>query len=136
MDLMYEGKRAGLDELKEMHLRKTGALICASLLAGALSAGCSDAEYENIRKFGNNLGLAFQIRDDILDVIGKEETLGKKVGSDVSKGKSTYVSILGLDESTRLVKKLINEAKESLGAFGEKAKFLTELADSLIDREF
>lgn len=136
MDLHYEGKRAGIDELKEMHLRKTGALICASLLAGALSAGCSDAECENIQKCGKNLGLAFQIRDDILDVIGKEETLGKNVGSDASKSKSTYVSVLGLDELIRLVKKLIDEAKESLAAFGEKAEFLIKLADSLIDREF
>jgi geranylgeranyl diphosphate synthase type II len=136
MDLMYEGRRADLDELKEMHLRKTGALICASLLAGALSAGCSYEEYESIRKFGKNLGLAFQIRDDILDVIGKEETLGKKVGSDASKSKSTYVSILGLEESMKLVKKLIDEAKDSLAAFGEKAEFLNKLADSLINREF
>ena len=82
------------------------------------------------------MGLAFQIRDDILDVIGDQKSMGKRTGRDASRNKSTYVSILGLEESGELVKKLICEAKNSLVGFGERAQFLRELAESLADRKF
>lgn len=136
LDIENEGKKASLEELKEMHIRKTGALITASVFAGALSGGCSGEEMSKVREFGENLGLAFQIRDDILDVIGDQVSMGKSAGSDASKGKSTYVSLLGLEESGALVKRLIDNAKESLDVFGDRGQFLKQLADSLADRKF
>jgi geranylgeranyl diphosphate synthase type II len=136
LDIENEGKKASLEGLKEMHSRKTGALITASVLAGALSGGGSGEEMSKVREFGESLGLAFQIRDDILDVIGDQVSMGKSAGSDASKGKSTYVSLLGLEESGALVKRLIDNAKESLDGFGDRGQFLKQLADSLADRKF
>ena len=136
LDLEYEGKKIQLDDLKEMHSKKTGALINGALVAGALTAGCSGQKLQSIRDFGQSLGIAFQIRDDILDVIGDREVMGKSVGSDYSGKKSTYVSLLGLEEAKAAVHRLAVRAKENLVGFGDSAGFLVWLTDYLVDREF
>lgn len=136
LDLENEGKEMSLGDLKEMHKKKTGALICASLLSGALIGGCSGKELSSLRGFGENLGLAFQIQDDILDVIGEREVLGKDTGSDASKNKPTYVSIIGLDESRKMLESLTAEAKNCIEGFGDRALFLKQLTDYLMVREF
>lgn len=136
LDLECENREVDLQVLKEMHSRKTGALINASVLAGAVVAGCSEEEYGLLREFGTRLGLAFQIRDDILDVIGDEKVMGKKAGSDTINKKSTYVALLGLDRSKEMVGELAREAKAYLKFFGERAVFLGELTDYLVNREY
>jgi geranylgeranyl diphosphate synthase type II len=136
LDLEYEGKEIQLEDLKKMHSKKTGELISGAILAGALAAGCSGNKLQSIRNFGQSLGLAFQIRDDILDVIGDREVLGKDTGSDSSGNKSTYVSLLGLEEAKAAVGRLAAEAKENLAGFGNRAGFLVWLTDYLVDREF
>ncbi|MBA1337022.1 MAG: (2E,6E)-farnesyl diphosphate synthase [Firmicutes bacterium] len=135
IDLECEGKEVSIDVLEEMHNKKTGALINASILAGALVGGCSDKEYYLLKEYGSRLGLAFQIRDDILDVIGNEKILGKKVGSDAANKKSTFVTLLGLQRSKEKVAELAREAKEFLRYFGGKAGFLAELTDYLVNRD-
>lgn len=136
IDLEYENQKVDLKVLKEMHNRKTGALINASILSGALIARCREKEYQNLNEFGNRLGLAFQIRDDILDVIGDEKLLGKKTGSDAVNKKSTYVTLLGLDKSRELVETLAEEAKTFLKIFGKRSAFLIELTNYLVNREY
>jgi len=136
IDLEFENKEVDLEILKEMHSKKTGALINASILSGALAAVCREEEYQNLYKFGSRLGLAFQIRDDILDVIGDEKLMGKKTGSDFANNKSTYVSLLGLDRSKEMVIVLAEEAKTFLKIFGDKADFLIQLTDYLVNREY
>lgn len=135
IDLECEGREVTIDVLEEMHHKKTGALINASILSGALVGGCSDMEYHLLREYGSRLGLAFQIRDDILDVIGNEKILGKNVGSDAANKKSTFVTLLGLERSKEKVAALAREAREFLGYFGDKAEFLADLTDYLVDRE-
>lgn len=136
LDLENEERQVTIQVLNDMHSRKTGALICASLLAGALNAGCSEEEYLKLQDFGNKLGLAFQIQDDILDVIGDQKVMGKDIGSDAVKNKSTYVSLLGLDGSKTVVKKLVGETKSCLEGFGDRARFLIQLTDYLVEREY
>lgn len=135
LDLEYAGRKIELKDLKNMYSKKTGALISGALVAGALTAQCSDIEMRNIRNYGKSLGLAFQIRDDILDVIGDREVMGKSTGSDLSGNKSTYVALLGLEEASALVKRLAAQAKDCLVAFGDRARFLVQLTDYLVDRK-
>lgn len=136
IDLQCENKEVDLDTLKQMHQKKTGALINASILSGALIAGCSKAEYQSLSQFGERLGLAFQIRDDILDIIGDEKLLGKKTGSDIANKKSTYATLLGIQRSKDLVEKLGEEAKKFLQPFAERGEFLLKFADYLVNREY
>lgn len=134
VDLKSEGKQIGLDTLKYIHSLKTGALVRSACVIGAILSDADDFEIQAVKDFAINLGIAFQIRDDILDVIGDTKTLGKKVGSDVQSDKNTYVSLLGIDKSIELADKYSQDAKASLMPFGEKASFLAELTDFLIDR--
>lgn len=136
LDLQLEGKKAELDDLIALHRKKTGALIDASVLAGALVAGCSERDYRVLGEFSSRLGLAFQIRDDILDVIGDEKIMGKKTGSDAAKGKPTYVTIMGIDRSRQMVERLASEAKVYLKTFGPGAEFLATLTDYLVNRAY
>ncbi len=136
IDLEYENKETGLAILKEMHAKKTGALINASILSGALIGGCSQEEYGHLREFGSRLGLAFQIRDDILDVIGDEDVMGKKTGSDAANKKSTYVTVMGLGKSKEMVRILAGEAKGYLKPFAGRAEFFVQLTDYLVNREY
>jgi geranylgeranyl diphosphate synthase type II len=136
MDLQLEGKEARLDQIEAMHRKKTGALIDASVLAGAIAAGCSEQQYRALAEFSSRIGLAFQITDDILDVIGDEKVMGKKAGSDAIKAKPTYATILGIENSRKKVEKLAREAKEYLETFGQDAAFLVALTDYLVNRDY
>lgn len=135
MDLANEGKKASLDEVKATDKRKTGELIRVSAILGCIAAGADEEKIIAAEKYCEKIGLAFQIVDDILDVTSDEETLGKPIGSDSEKEKSTYVSLLGLEESSRYASELTEKAKEALEIFGSEGEFLLELADRLSGRK-
>ena len=100
------------------------------------SGNATQEQLEKITKYAKNIGLSFQIVDDILDIVGDESKLGKKVGSDIENHKSTYPSLIGLDESKNIAYELIQEAKESINSINKETKFLSDLADYIIDREY
>lgn len=125
----------GLDRLRAMHARKTGALLRASCLCGAILAGTDRAVCEAIAAYGESLGVAFQIADDILDVVADTATLGKPAGSDSAHGKQTYPALLGLSKSRRLARQHAHEAQEALQNFeGPEADFLRALASYTVER--
>ena len=134
MDMEYEGREITLDALRLMHSRKTGAIIRSSCVIGAVMSGANDDEIAAVDEFAKNLGIAFQIQDDILDVEGTEEELGKPIGSDAEENKNTYVSLLGLERAKELMKEYSAKAKDALKPFGERAEFLTDLTDYLTSR--
>ena len=134
MDLQNENKYVSLDDIINTDALKTGKLIIASGLMGGLCAGADKDKMGTIREYCSNLGQSFQIVDDILDVTGDEEMLGKPVGSDEQSGKSTYVSILGIDGAEARARDLTGQAVKALSAFGEEAWFLEELAAKLLYR--
>ncbi len=136
MDLAAENKQLKLKELKKIHAAKTGALFRASILGGVLCSEYTEKEWEALDKFARKLGLTFQIVDDILDVVGDEENLGKKVGQDQAREKSTYPAILGLEEARAQAKKAASEAKKSLHMFGENAGKLCQLVNFVLDRQY
>ncbi len=135
IDLESEGKKINLDTLKKMHLGKTGALFKAAIKSGAILAGADEKKLSALTNYAENFGLAFQITDDILDVIGDEKNLGKPVGSDEKNHKSTYVTLTSLDEAEKLAEKSVDDAVDSLKNFGDEANFLRELVKFLIDRK-
>lgn len=135
MDLEGEGRQLDLVALQAIHRAKTGALIEVSLRCGALAAGGSAFQVEALSEYGRHLGLAFQITDDILDVVGAEAVIGKPVGSDESRDKSTYPALLGLEESRRLAEEAVASAMSALEVFGEEAENLRNLARFVADRE-
>ncbi len=135
IDLENEGKNSGIEILKEMDRKKTAAIIKSACEIGCIIAGADDNAIENARIFGESIGLAFQIQDDILDVIADQDKLGKPVGSDKENQKSTYVSLLGLDKCYELVNQLTNKAIKSLDNFNSNSDSLIELALSLAKRE-
>lgn len=136
VDMQSEGKKITLDELKYLHLNKTGAIIRSACTIGALMSNATDNEIEAIDEFAQNLGIAFQIQDDILDVIGDEKELGKPIGSDSDGGKNTYVALVGLEKSKELASEYSQKAKKSLEMFGGKAEFLIKLTDYLTKRKY
>lgn len=136
LDMDYTG-RAGVsyEQLRRMHALKTGALIRASCVSGALLAGAPEQDVENIRKYGEALGAAFQITDDILDEVGDEKALGKPVGSDRELGKTTYPSLLGLDKSRELAAEFVGQAISALAHYPDPdAAFLRDLAHYILER--
>ena len=134
LDLAWEGRKLGRDELMEIHLRKTSALIRAACLMGTAAAGGTAEQEAAARRYADALGLAFQIRDDMLDVIGDEATFGKPIGSDREEEKTTFVDLLGLDECEREVKRLTEEAVSALAVFDD-ADFLIALSRSMETRK-
>ena len=122
------------ERLLYIHENKTAALIQSSMMIGAILAGASESEVERIEKCAYNIGIAFQIQDDILDVIGTMEELGKPIGSDAKNNKQTYVTLNGLETSKQHVKELSEEAICILDSFGGDNVFLKELVLSLINR--
>jgi len=136
VDLESEGKDIDKETLEFIHLTKTSAMIEAAIMAGALIGGAEENQYKALINYGRNIGLAFQIVDDILDVIGDEVKLGKKVGSDIDNKKSTYPSLYGIDESKKIASKLLDKSLISLELFDEKAEFLRCLVDFLRVREY
>ena len=136
VDLMMENKTdTELDTLLFIHKHKTAALIEAALMIGAIMAGADDEEIEKIEKVGDNTGLAFQIRDDILDIIGDSIKLGKSVGSDEKNDKTTYVKIKGLEESQKDLESLSKEARDIVIGIAGKETFLSDLIEYLVNRE-
>lgn len=134
LDMAGEGHTLVLSEVEELQRLKTGALIAAAAELGCIAAGGTEAQRKAVHTYAEKLGLAFQIRDDMLDVTATTEELGKPIGSDAQSGKTTFVTLKGLDECERLVEKLTGEAEEALGTF-DHPEFLTELARSLVDRK-
>lgn len=134
VDIESEHKSVTLDELRYIHLLKTGAIIRSACVTGAVMAGADEAAVNAVDEFAKNIGIAFQIRDDILDVTGTEEELGKPIGSDAECEKNTYVTLVGLDRSEELVKEYSEKAVAALGMFGEKADFLVRLTKYMSGR--
>ncbi len=135
LDLESEGKTITPDELRTLHAGKTGALFIASVRCGAYMGGASDDQLLALTKYADLLGLAFQITDDILDVTGTTEELGKPVHSDEKNDKSTYVSLYTLEGAEKLAEKTVAEALECLDMFGEKAEPLREITKMLTTRK-
>lgn len=135
VDLESENKNITGDTLEYIHLNKTAAIITASLTAGAIIGGAEEKDITRMVGIGTSLGIAFQIQDDILDIVGDQDKLGKKIGSDEEKQKSTYPSIHGLDYSYKKVKELTEAIYGSLHSYGEKGAFFLELSRYLMERE-
>lgn len=135
IDLMSEGRAISLETLKKMDENKTGALILASAQMGCILAGAGDEQMRAAESYARAIGLAFQIVDDILDVTGDTQTLGKPAGSDNENNKSTYVSLMGLENASKTVDELTAKAVEALGCFGSEAEYLTEFAKKLAVRK-
>ncbi len=135
MDLSNEGKRVSLDEIKATDRLKTGEMIRVAAVMGCIAAGADSEKIAAAEKYCENIGLAFQIVDDILDVTSDDVTLGKPVGSDSENLKSTYVSHLGVEKSDEYARELTETAKSALDIFGSEGEFLSELADRLSERK-
>lgn len=134
IDTEYEGKQISSDYLEYMHKNKTGALIKASVKAGAIIAGGTDKDIEKLSLYAEKIGLAFQIKDDILSEIGDAEVLGKPVGNDKEKGKCTYVSKYGLEEAKEMLNSITKEAVEIISSYKTDDEFLKELALYIANR--
>ncbi len=134
IDLQAEGRRVDSQELTAMHRLKTGALIKAPVEAAAIISGAGEEQFAALSNFAANLGLAFQIKDDILDVEGSMEEMGKRPGSDAIGEKSTYVTLYGLDKSKHMLQEVTDEGIAFLQVFGSRADFLRELASALVSR--
>ena len=135
VDIINEEKKISEEELRYMHMKKTGALIKVSIVAGAILGNASEEEIELLEKFGENLGLAFQIKDDILDVIGNTEKLGKKVLSDEENDKTNFISMHGLDYCIKECERLTNESINILDSLSVNTEALKILTKELLDRE-
>ena len=135
IDLRSEGVQIDFETLKLMHRGKTGALFRAAIRSGAILAQASEKNLEDLTRYAENFGLAFQITDDILDVTGDEKILGKPTGSDEKNLKSTYVSLTSLDAAKNFAQAAVDEALDALKNFGDEANFLRELVKYLIARK-
>lgn len=135
LDMIATGKQIPLDDLRHLHSLKTGAILRAAVTCGAMLAGASEADIAALGTYGAELGVAFQIVDDILDVVSDTETLGKPAGSDEEEGKNTYPSLVGLDRSRELASAHAARAVEALSAYtGPEADFLRGLAEYTVKR--
>lgn len=135
VDIESENRDINLDELQYIHLNKTGALFRAALRSGGILGGATEFQLKKLTEFAEQFGLAFQITDDILDVIGDEAKLGKPTGSDSRKSKATYPTLLGLEQSKKLAREAVEKAVQSLDCFDSKADPLREIAYLLVNRE-
>jgi len=135
VDLEATGKRVAIEALQDLHALKTGALIRAAVTMGAICAGSDAQQLAMLDRYASAIGLAFQIQDDILDVAGDGVTLGKTQGKDAAADKSTYVSLLGLDEARQWTQVLLGEAESALDSFGDRAGLLREVARYVIHRK-
>jgi geranylgeranyl diphosphate synthase type II len=134
-DLEAEGEPISATQLKYIHERKTSALLCCAARLGGMSANCTAAQLRALTDFGYNVGLAFQIIDDILDVTQTSEQLGKTAGKDTAARKATYPSILGMEKSRKVAGKLTQRAFDAARVFGSKAAALEALARYLLVRD-
>ncbi|WP_419726817.1 polyprenyl synthetase family protein [Terrisporobacter petrolearius] len=135
VDVESENKIIDKDKLDFIHLNKTAAMIIGCMRAGAIIGGASEEELEKVTKYGKNIGLSFQIVDDILDITGDEAKLGKPIGSDIENHKSTYPSLLGLEKSRQIARQLIEEGKSSIDGLSSEIDFLNQLGDYIISRD-
>ena len=136
MDLTATGKGLTLPELENLHIHKTGALIRSSVLMGAMTATSDTGQLQQLDHYGKCIGLAFQIVDDILDITGDTESLGKTGGKDAAQKKTTYASLLGLSQARERAAQLYDDAIASLESFDERADPLRELAKLIIQRSY
>ena len=134
LDLESENKQISMETMKKIHLGKTGALFRAAIRSGAILGGASEEALQALTVYADNFGLAFQITDDILDVIGDEAVIGKPVGSDEKNHKSTYVTLTSLEEAQKLAQEAVDTAIDALQIFGDEADFLRELVAYLVKR--
>ncbi len=135
MDLEAEHVHPDAQTLEYIHRSKTGALLTASVVTGGMYAGASEAQIAGLRSFGQNIGLAFQIVDDVLDVTQTSEQLGKTAGKDTAHDKATYPALFGIDESIRKADELVAQADAALDQFGDRAANLREIAKFLVERK-
>ncbi|MFT9493661.1 polyprenyl synthetase family protein [Anaerosolibacter sp.] len=136
VDLASENKQIDGETLDYIHNHKTAALIIAAIRAGAIIGGADDHTLKCLTEYGKCIGLGFQITDDLLDIFGNEEKLGKKVGSDIENNKSTYPSIHGVDQSIAKVNELFHRSVAVLQEFDTKSAFFMDLADYLVKRDY
>ena len=122
-------------ELSQIHKMKTGALIAGALELGAASADADEHGRKQLRHYGHCIGLAFQIADDLLDVTGDQTKLGKNTGRDADLGKLTYPGLLGIESSRAKAEQLVQEACDAVAVFGDRSRWLTELARFIVERD-
>ena len=134
-DLENEERRASLEEVKTTHLNKTAALITTSIRLGAMAGNASPSELKRLTRYGQDLGLAFQVIDDILDATSTKEVMGKSVRADEKNKKSTFPTVLGLDKSKQYAADLIADAHKQLAVFDKKAESLRAIADFFLTRK-
>lgn len=135
LDLEGEGVALNLERLEKIHRYKTGRLITVSVTSGAKIAGAKPAELEALKAYGERIGLAFQIADDILNIEGSKENMGKSIGSDQDNQKSTYPALLGLEVSKTKARELVEEAVSFLKPFGVKSEVLSAIANYIVLRK-
>lgn len=135
VDIKSENKEISFETLNYIHSHKTGALFKASVRAGAILSQATEKQLDALTKYAECLGLAFQITDDILDVEGDSDKIGKAVGSDIKKQKATYPSIFGIDQSKQMAYNSVSEAVDALAIFGEEANILRDIAKYLLNRD-
>lgn len=136
VDVESENTLIPKEKLDYIHLNKTAAIMVGCMRAGAIVGNANEEQLEKVTKYAKNIGLSFQIVDDILDIIGDESKLGKHVGSDIENNKSTYPSLIGLEKSKEVATQLINEARENIKTLNGDYSFLDGLANYIIDREY
>jgi len=136
VDVQSENQQISKDKLDYIHNNKTAAIMIGCMRAGAIIGNASEEHLDEITRYAKNIGLSFQIVDDILDIVGDESKLGKNVGSDIENNKSTYPSLLGLEKSKEIANQLINDAKESINKLSDDVEFLNGLAEYIIAREY
>lgn len=137
LDLEGEGRKLSIDEIRAIHLGKTAALIMASVRLGAMSAGCSSEELEALTCYGRDLGLAFQLIDDVLDVTSSPEVLGKSIGKDARDEKATYCTLVGQEKAREEARERTASARAALEIFGEEARQgLLSISDYLLNRDY
>ncbi len=134
LDMLGENKKLTEDELTDINSRKTGALLIAACRMGVAAGGGSEEQLEAAMQYGAAIGAAFQLRDDMLDVIGSEQELGKPIGSDAQEKKNTYMALFGAERCAQMIGKLTARAKDVLRAAFEDTEFLCALADSMAVR--
>ena len=135
VDILQEDREVDLPTLQYLHTHKTGALIRACLRVGGIIASAAPEQMEALTRYGERIGLAFQIVDDILDLEGSLEALGKRAGSDLRKKKATFPGLLGIEASRQRAHRLVEEAKHALGVFGDRRAALAAIADFVVTRQ-
>jgi geranylgeranyl diphosphate synthase type II len=134
LDMISEGKSLNINDIKALHNKKTGALIEVSVFSGALLGGANDKEMAALNQYASNIGLAFQVADDILNVIGDPQKMGKAVGTDAERNKNTFPAIMGLSDSKEYAGMLIGKALQAIESFDNKFDPLRAIARYIIER--